>query len=153
MTVGVRPLRPADREFVLDLGRRTAGSSVASDRPASSAVVELALERLVDSVESHSHAALVAEAEGRPVGFVLMIDDMPDEITSMPQGFIAYMAVEPALQGRGIGKKLLEAAEREARRHGLPYICLMVTEENAAARALYAGAGYRTERRLLCKAL
>ena len=32
-------------------------------------------------------------------------------------------------------------------------MALMVTEENAAARALYERAGYRTERRLLCKTL
>jgi ribosomal protein S18 acetylase RimI-like enzyme len=32
-------------------------------------------------------------------------------------------------------------------------MALMVTEENAAARRLYERAGYRTERRLLCKAL
>jgi ribosomal protein S18 acetylase RimI-like enzyme len=30
---------------------------------------------------------------------------------------------------------------------------LMVTDENAAARALYERAGYVTERRLLCKPL
>lgn len=153
MTVAVRSLREGDREFVRDLGRRTAGTSVASYRPASDFVVEFALERLVETVEARSHCALVAEAGGRPAGFLLMLDDLPDEITSMPQAFVAYMAVEPALRRRGIGKKLLDAAEREARRRGLPYICLMVTEENAPARALYGSAGYRTERRMLCKAL
>ncbi|MHB8357563.1 MAG: GNAT family N-acetyltransferase [Vulcanimicrobiaceae bacterium] len=47
----------------------------------------------------------------------------------------------------------MEAAEDEARRRGLPYMGLMVTEDNAAARALYDSAGYLTERRLLCKRL
>jgi hypothetical protein len=32
-------------------------------------------------------------------------------------------------------------------------MALMVTEDNLAARELYAQAGYATERRLLCKAL
>lgn len=149
----MRPLRGDDRAFVLDLGRRTVGSSVAPDRPAPGVVVEVALERLIESVETRSHAAIIAESDGARAGFLLMIEDLPDEITSLPQAFVAYMAVEPALQARGVGKKLLEAAEREARGHGLPYICLMVTEENAPARALYAAAGYHTERRLLCKAL
>jgi len=35
----------------------------------------------------------------------------------------------------------------------LPYMSLMVTEENEAARALYERAGYVTERRLLSKPL
>jgi len=82
-----------------------------------------------------------------------MLDTLPDEVTRMPQGFIAYMAVEPELRERGAGARLLEAAEREARKRGLPYVALMVTEENAAARALYERAGYLTERRLLCKVL
>jgi ribosomal protein S18 acetylase RimI-like enzyme len=96
---------------------------------------------------------LVAERDGRPVGFLLLLDDLPDEVTSTPQAFIAYMAVERELRGRGIGKALLEAAESEAKRRGLPYISLMVTEENAAARQLYERGGYVTERRLLCKPL
>ena len=53
----------------------------------------------------------------------------------------------------GVGSALLERAEDEARKRGAPYMALMVTEENAAARALYERAGYLTERRLLCKAL
>ncbi len=55
--------------------------------------------------------------------------------------------------GRGIGAALAAAAEDEARKRGLSYIALMVTEENRAARDLYERAGYVTERRLLCKIL
>jgi ribosomal protein S18 acetylase RimI-like enzyme len=95
----------------------------------------------------------VAEAGGERCGFLLLITDLPDEVTLMPQGFVAYMAVEPAWQRRGIGAQLLEIAEDEARRMGLPYMSMMVTEDNTAARELYERAGYFTERRLLCKAL
>ena len=85
---------------------------------------------------------------------MLLLDDLPDDVTAMPQGFVAYMAVEPVARGgAGIGTALLTAAEDEARRRGLPYMALMVTDENAPARALYDRAGYVTERRLLCKAL
>ena len=63
------------------------------------------------------------------------------------------MAVKPERRGAGIGTALLAAAEDEARRCGLPYMALMVTEENAVARRLYERAGYQTERHLLCKAL
>ncbi|HEY1656009.1 MAG TPA: GNAT family N-acetyltransferase, partial [Candidatus Tumulicola sp.] len=82
-----------------------------------------------------------------------LLADLPDEITSMPQGFVAYMAVEPACRRQGVGAALLAAAEDEARRLGLPYMTLMVTQENAAALSLYRRAGYFTERRLLCKPL
>ncbi len=69
------------------------------------------------------------------------------------QGFVAYMAVDPQQRRFGVGSALLAAAEDEARRRGLPYMALMVTEENEAARRLYRRSGYRTERRLLCKPL
>lgn len=153
VNVTVRRLGIDDRAFVEDLGRRTVMGSAASFRRAPELVVHVALARLIESVEQRSHVSLVAESDGERAGFVLLIDDLPDEITAMPQGFVAYMAVEPAFRRRGIGRALLDAAEDEARRRGLPYMTLMVTEENAAARALYRRAGYFTERRLLCKPL
>jgi ribosomal protein S18 acetylase RimI-like enzyme len=143
----------ADWAFVRDLGRRTAMTSVASSRPAPQPAVRAAFERLCDLVESQSHAMLIAQRGTTRVGFLLLLDSLPDEVTLIPQGFLAYMAVEPARQRRGVGTALLAAAEDEARRRGLPYMALMVTEENAAARTLYDGRGYLNERRLLCKPL
>jgi ribosomal protein S18 acetylase RimI-like enzyme len=151
--VVIREGRPEDRPFVEDLGKLTMGDSVAKFRYVNEAMLEASYEGLLDFVFRQSHALLIAEENGRRAGFVLMLDTMPDEVTRMPQGFIAYMAVEPSHRDRGIGSRLLAAAEDEARRRGLPYMGLMVTEDNAAARALYERAGYLTERRLLCKPL
>ena len=149
----IRPADPADRAFVEELGDRTLGSSVATFRRAPEAMIRVSYERLLEIVYRQSHVGLIAERDGIPVGFLLMLDQLPDEVTSMPQGFIAYMAVEPGARRSGAGRALLAAAEDEAKRRSLPYMGLMVTEENAAARALYEEAGYRTERRLLCKEL
>jgi ribosomal protein S18 acetylase RimI-like enzyme len=127
--------------------------SVAASRHAAPPAVLENYERLLEIVEQQSHVTLVAEDEDTQVGFLLMLDQLPDEVTGQDQGFVAYMAVEPAYRSRGVGAALLDAAENEARRRGLPYMALMVTEENAPARALYERAGYTTERRLLCKTL
>lgn len=142
-----------DRDFIQDLGRRSVMSSVASLRPASEANARTAFERLCEVVESQSNVILVADLDGKRAGFLLLLDRLPDEVTLLDQAFVAYMAVEPGLMGRGVGAALLDAAEDEARRRRLPYIALMVTEENDAAQRLYARSGYRTERRLLCKPL
>jgi ribosomal protein S18 acetylase RimI-like enzyme len=128
-------------------------TSVASIRPAPETAVRVAFERLCDLVESQSHAMLIAQRGTARVGFLLLLDSLPDEVTMMPQGFLAYTAVEPAWRRRGVGTALLAAAEDEARRRGLPYMSLMVTDENVAALALYDDRGYLTERRLLCKPL
>jgi ribosomal protein S18 acetylase RimI-like enzyme len=78
---------------------------------------------------------------------------LPDEVTLEPQAFIAYMAVEPHARRQGVAAALLAGAEAAARERGRTHVALMVTEENDAARELYAQAGYFTERRLLCKIL
>jgi ribosomal protein S18 acetylase RimI-like enzyme len=146
-------LEDSDRAFVKELGRRCVMSSVSSIRPAPRADVADAFDRLYAIVESQSHVTLIARRRGERAGFLLLLDGLPDEVTLLPQAFVAYMAVEPSLRGQGVGAALLAAAEDEARRRRLPYISLMVTEENEPACRLYEHAGYRTERRLLCKAL
>jgi ribosomal protein S18 acetylase RimI-like enzyme len=153
LEIVIRAGRAEDRAFVAGLGKSTMGDSVAKFRYVNEAMLEASYEGLLDFVFRQSHVLLIAEHHGRRAGFILMLDTMPDEVTRMPQGFIAYMAVEPSLRGGGIGSRLLAAAEDEARRRGLPYMGLMVTEDNAAARAMYERAGYLTERRLLCKPL
>ena len=55
---------------------------------------------------------------------------------------IYSVVVDPALRGRGLGQRLVRAAEREARRRGACGVSLEVRADNAAARALYARLGY-----------
>ena len=153
MTILVRAATKADHVFIEALGKRTAMDSVSSLRPSDPASVLANFERLLAIVAEREHFALIAEVDGRPAGFMLMLDSLPDEVTGDDQAFVVYMAVERDARRAGIGSALLERAEDEARKRGAPYVALMVTEENAAARALYERAGYRTERRLLCKTL
>jgi ribosomal protein S18 acetylase RimI-like enzyme len=153
VTIEIRNGDCSDREYIADLAKRTVRTSVAPFRHPPKDALERSLARLLQAVEEQPHVTLVAEYDARRAGFILLIDGLPDEMTAVPQGFIAYMAVEPALQRRGIGTALLSAAESEAKRRGLPYMTLMVTEGNVAAQALYERGGYVTERRLLCKPL
>jgi len=144
----------ADRAFVLDLGRRTALDSMSAVRQAPAPQIEANFERLVAFAFDGSYVLVVAEnALDGPLGFCLMLDTLPDEVSGTPQGFVAYMAVEPDSRRRGVGRALLATAETAASERGLPHVALMVTENNVAARELYAQAGYITERRLLCKTL
>jgi ribosomal protein S18 acetylase RimI-like enzyme len=151
--VTVRRGDDADREFVHDLGRRTVTSSVSAVRIARYDDVVYSMERLADYVFGRRHAALIAERDGERVGFLLLLFDMPDEVTLTQQAFVAYTAVEPHARGLGVGRALLVAAELHARAEGLRYVSLMVTEDNTPARALYDGAGFVTERRMMTKAL
>ena len=153
MQLSIRVATPADVAFIESLGKRTVMDSVAAVRHPDPVDVMENFDRLLRIAGRRDHATLIAEDNGEPVGFLLMLESLPDEVTGQDQSFIAYMAVERDRRGGGIGAALLAAAEDEARKRGLPYMALMVTEDNAAARALYERAGYLTERRLLCKML
>lgn len=53
------------------------------------------------------------------------------------------LVVDPAAQGRGLGRALLADAESQARRAGCAGLRLEVRQDNVAAHALYATAGYQ----------
>ena len=142
-----------DRTFVQDLGRRSAASSVSAVRTARFDDVLVAFDRLIDFVYERNNTVLIAEEDGERLGFLVLLFDIPDEVTLTDQAFVAYTAVEPQARGRGIARAMLEEAEGFARGMGRAYVSLMVTEDNAAARALYDSAGFVTERRLMTKVL
>lgn len=65
------------------------------------------------------------------------------------EGFlIDVIAVRPAQQGTGVGRALLELAEREARRQGHDSIYLFTNEKMTENRALYERIGYVEYKRL-----
>jgi ribosomal protein S18 acetylase RimI-like enzyme len=152
-TVAIRRATTADRAFVRDLGRRVSSTSVSTLRPGDPVLVAEAYERLVDYVITRDHAIFIAHEDDVPLGFVMVVFDLPEEVTLTDQAFIAYTAVEPAHARRGIGRALLDAVEALARERNIPHVSLIVTDENVAARALYERAGFATERRLMTKAL
>lgn len=151
--IAIRPGDVRDREFVLELGRRVSETSLSQIRPAPLVLVTNAYDRLIQYIDARVHTLLIATDGTQSVAFAIVIRDLPDEVTGTEQAFIAYMAVEPAYQRQGIASALLRAAEEVAIADGLPFISLMVTEDNAAARRLYERAGFATERRMMTKEL
>jgi ribosomal protein S18 acetylase RimI-like enzyme len=63
--------------------------------------------------------------------------------------FVTELFVAPAQRGRGIGHLLLDALVAALEARGARAVHLMVRPENAAARALYGGRGFREVPRLL----
>lgn len=61
--------------------------------------------------------------------------------------YICDMAMFPEFRGLGIGSRLLELAEAQARERGLSKMSLIVFEENAGAKRLYERFGYRESAR------
>jgi ribosomal protein S18 acetylase RimI-like enzyme len=149
----IRPGEPRDVAWLIDLGRRTLADSVMRVEEADPAQVAESFDRLIEFALARSHVLLVAEDGSEGLGYVLFLDTLPDEVTGLAQAFVVYLAVEPHARRQGIGRELFAAAEAAARERGLPYMTFMVSEDNLAARELYAQLGYATERRQLCKQL
>jgi ribosomal protein S18 acetylase RimI-like enzyme len=62
--------------------------------------------------------------------------------------FLTEIYLSAAARGAGRGRMLLAEAERIARESGARALHLMVRDENAVARRLYAGAGYTSPPRI-----
>lgn len=89
-------------------------------------------------------AVLVAEVEGRVVGYVyaamepLSWKELRDEC-----GYIHDLVVDPEERGHGAGTALLEAACEWLRRRGMPRVVLGTAEKNVGAQRLFARAQFR----------
>ncbi|MGG5887952.1 GNAT family N-acetyltransferase [Falsiroseomonas sp. HC035] len=79
--------------------------------------------------------------DGRLEGLIVL-EDLPEHL------WIDNVAVEPALKGKGLGRRLMAFAEDEARRCGKVEIRLLTNLLMSANIHLYARLGYaETERR------
>jgi aminoglycoside 6'-N-acetyltransferase I len=93
----------------------------------------------------------VAEADGRLVGFLeLDYRKYAPGCRSSPVPFIEGFYVEPALQGRGIGRALVEAAEVHARAAGHREIASDAELENTGGIAAHLALGYEEVERIVC---
>ena len=58
------------------------------------------------------------------------------------RGWVYYLAVDPALRGRGLGREMMEACEMWVHAQQIPKIQLMVRTTNEAAVGFYGHLGY-----------
>lgn len=68
------------------------------------------------------------------------------EVAHDGEGFIDFVAVDPACRGTGVGRQLVEAVTRRLLdRSTLGRVCLTVQDHRTPARALYARLGFRSD--------
>ena len=87
---------------------------------------------------SSSAGLIVAEEAGKFAGYVLVLYPARSKLARLYS-----IAVAPHIGGRGIGQKLLAAAEEAAKRRGRRTMRLEVHEHNTRAIARYEKSGYR----------
>ena len=116
----VRLARPADIESLVEI------DGLANASPWSPAQFAAVFGTAAESTES----ALVLEEQGRISGFIIFS-------RVLDEACIHNLAVRPARQGGGLGRRLVSAALEVMKCNGARRCLLEVRESNAAARALY----------------
>ena len=121
----IRPFAEADQEAVIALWT-ACGLTRPWNDPARDIERKLAVQR---------ELFLLAVRDGKVVGSVMAGYDGH-------RGWINYLGVDPERQRRGVGRALMDEAERRLRELGCPKINLQVRADNEAAMAFYERIGF-----------
>lgn len=108
-------------------------------------------------VLAHPNKTLqVAVVDGRLVGLILLLESVSLDVPIYrPRRYLEVdeLAVLVEYRGQGIGRRLMETAERIAAERNIYTIELDVWQANAQAVAFYEKLGYRTIRRRMARKL
>ena len=118
--------------------------SYASDPMGGAAPLPDATRRhLVAQLEQRPWIVTLLAVRGvEPLGLLVAVEGF-STFAARPLLNLHDIAVVPAHRGRGVGTRLIEAAEAEARRRGCGKLTLEVLEGNTVAKGLYARLGFR----------
>jgi len=99
---------------------------------------------LASQVGEEDTAVLVAERDGRVVGYVYAsLEPLSWRDLRGPCGFVHDVYVDESVRAQGIGGALLRAAIAWMREHGTTQVVLWSKSGNARAQRVFAGLGFR----------
>lgn len=125
MTLRIAPARPADLDALVALEE----AAFPGDR--------MSRRALARNIQSPSLCFLVAREGGSLLGHALLAFRAHSTLARLYS-----LAVRPGETGRGLGRALLHAAERHARKRGADRLRLEVRADNMPALRLYDSTGY-----------
>lgn len=126
MAVDLRPARASDVDALLAIEEAV----FSTDRLSRGSFRRL--------VASPSAAVVVAEVQGEVAGYCVLL------FRAGTKGARLYSLATASIHaGRGIGQRLMAAAERESRERGKNSLRLEVREDNQRAISIYERAGFR----------
>lgn len=136
----IRPAVAADRASLLSLDDRLIEEAVVSEITRDDLVAFQAL-----AAGEPGMATLVAvDAADQPLGYI-QLEPHRDMLTGGTSGYVSLLAVRAEAEGRGVAKRLLEAADAWAKQQGFPFLMLDVFASNETARRFYARRGFVEE--------
>lgn len=143
--VSIRGARVGDLPRLLDLWRQLEDVQRPARHLAPAPDVE---ERMAASfrgaIDAGDRSLFVAEAGGTVVGMALATLDRPSKSSDEQVVDLARVVVDPAWRGRGVGKRIVEAAEEFARDRGVPFLAAKIFVGNADAVRFWERLGFET---------
>lgn len=136
-SIRLRPLRPEDLPALMDLY-----DQAYAEHPEYGESSRQKTCRYLKWLMRHHTFFQVAEAEGRPVGFIVVDADWRDW-NGQPVGEIHELAVHPDYWGKSVATRLLQAGLEHIRARGRGLAGLWVGEHNDRAIAFYQRHGFR----------
>jgi len=134
--VTLRQARPEDAARIAEISREALGYPCAP---------EDVRRRLIPLMENPLHFLRVAEDEGGlATGFIHARDY--ETLYADPLKYVVALAVDPARQGKGVGRMLLAACEDWARASGAAGVRLSSGSDRLAAHQFYLHLGYRVRK-------
>lgn len=120
--------------------------SLEDNRVDGEAISSAYLKHLLDECSKWDGCILVADHDGRVVGFICVLArfDSQDMIEANTKcAYVTDIVVTSKMRGQGIGLKLLQEAESFSRQRGANVLRLNVLAKNRSARAFYEKYGFR----------
>jgi ribosomal protein S18 acetylase RimI-like enzyme len=142
--VRIRPFQAADLDAVMALAPRlTEGVAPWRDPRAVLAAVRGWVSGSAGQAGQDGHAFYVAAAGDEVVGLVTVCEQA--HFSGQVDAYVGELVVAKDWEGRGVGRRLMRAAEDWAAGRGLPFITLETGEDNGPARGLYRALGFLGE--------
>jgi ribosomal protein S18 acetylase RimI-like enzyme len=152
MSLSIRQATPADVDalaFVAAVTFPLACPPHTTREAAATFVIEhLGPDSFADYLSDPNRALLVAEDDGTPIGYTMVVFGLPSDpdvaaaVTIRPTSELSKCYVIPGYHGQGVSRRLMEASLDAARARGAAGMWLGVNEENARAQRFYAKSGF-----------
>ncbi len=142
----IRRATAADRNAIFDLVPRLVAFGPPEWRdPAAMSVTDRKVIGAALQSLSDDPIVLVAVLNDQTVAGFLHLHSVTDYYTERRNGHVADLVVAQAHEGRGIGRRLLGAAEDWARAQRFDWLTISVFRDNTRAARTYERAGYEPE--------